>query len=372
MQEKISYRDAFCLFILMIVSTVVVTGLPAKLEQDSWISVLLSLVLVIPLMLIYARITHLMPGKDIFEMAEAVFGKVASKIISILFSVYFIFVCAVITNSFTQFVRLTSLFKTSLIIIMVFLVIGALYIAKSGITTLGKTSFVMLIIVFIAMTVSVMTVIPVMDFSNMQPVFNHSIEEFSTGAAQTAVYPYGELVILLALLGPLKKGSSPYRIYVAGAVVATLLILVVFIRNILVLGPNSAQALYYPTYKATSVAKVGGFLERIEAVLGIVYLLISMVKIAACQIAASKGMAKGFAVKSYQTLVVPISLFCLAFAVILYSNSMQLFSYLSTYFVYAIPFQMIIPVAIWITAEVKFRKSKQIKVPVVESVADGI
>jgi spore germination protein KB len=48
----------------------------------------------------------------------------------------------------------------------------------------------------------------------------------------------------------------------------------------------------------------------------------------------------------------------LTLSVILYINVMEMFDFIKIYPVYAVPFQIIIPVTIWIAAERKVRKDR--------------
>ena len=59
-----------------------------------------------------------------------------------------------------------------------------------------------------------------------------------------------------------------------------------------------------------------------------------------------------------QAIVLPMGLFAAGLCTTLYENVTQQYDFLQTYQIYAIPFQIIIPVLIWVLAEFKAKKLK--------------
>jgi spore germination protein KB len=55
----------------------------------------------------------------------------------------------------------------------------------------------------------------------------------------------------------------------------------------------------------------------------------------------------------------PVALLFLALSAIIYKNTMEMFDFISVYQFYAIPFQIIIPLAVWIAAEIKARAKRK-------------
>jgi spore germination protein KB len=100
-------------------------------------------------------------------------------------------------------------------------------------------------------------------------------------------------------------------------------------------------------------------LSRIEIVIGMNFVLAGIVKITLCLLAAAKGTARLFGIGDYRRLVMPMGLLMVALCAILYKNTMELFSFLPVYQYYALPFQVVIPMIVWIAAEVKARRQRQ-------------
>jgi spore germination protein KB len=77
---------------------------------------------------------------------------------------------------------------------------------------------------------------------------------------------------------------------------------------------------------------------------------------------ASKGTARLLNDDDYRPYVAPLGLLKVALASIVYKNYFQMVDFISVYTVYALPFELIIPLALCIVAEIKFivkNKKKQ-------------
>lgn len=69
-------------------------------------------------------------------------------------------------------------------------------------------------------------------------------------------------------------------------------------------------------------------------------------------------MAELFNVRDHKRLVMPISLLVLALSSVLFESMPELIEFIKAYRFYALPFQVFIPLLIWIVAEIKTRERK--------------
>lgn len=353
--ENITFRNALFFMIIVTTGKAIVLGFPHDVEQDTWAALLLSMGGVLPLMLVYGRLLHLMPGLDIFQMATTALGQVPGKIASGLMLFYYMHLGAVILGNYSEFIHLTSLFRTPVIVITLLLFSACLYLAKSGVETLGKWSAVMVAITLLTLTFIVPAFIPRVNLENLQPTLSHTPEQLALAGLKLVPLPFGESVILLAIIGSLEKGRSPYRLFTLGALISCGTLIAVFVGTCGVLGPRLLSVVYFPTYKAASLVQAGQFLERIEAFLAFTSILSGVSKVAACIIASAKGISCILNFPSYRNAVLPMGTLMTAFSVILFHNIVEMFEFIDVYTLYAILFQVIIPILIWVTGEIRVR-----------------
>ncbi len=79
-KEVISKRQAISILIMFVFGSSVVMGVSSEAAQDAWASLLLAALFVVPLLLMYARVIRLCPDQDLFEIIDALFGKIVGKI----------------------------------------------------------------------------------------------------------------------------------------------------------------------------------------------------------------------------------------------------------------------------------------------------
>ena len=204
-------------------------------------------------------------------------------------------------------------------------------------------------------------------FTNLKPVLNHPSKEIATGSYRLLTFPFAESVLFLSMADRIKKTDNPYKVYLCGLLFGAAILLIVILRNTLALGPAMLKATYFPSYVAARIIDVSEFLVRVEGSISINFILSGVTKISFCLIAASKGMACLFDIGDYKIMVLPTGLSSLGLCSILYKDVMEMFNFLSIYSMYAIPFQFIIPVMIWIAGEIRQHSKRNGSVSAVPS-----
>ncbi|WP_312694614.1 GerAB/ArcD/ProY family transporter [Caproiciproducens sp.] len=357
--KYITMRQAICILVVYICGSSVVVGGNSEAGQDSWISVLLAQIIVMPMVLVYAEIMKLFPEKNIYEIVEILFGKIIGKIVTLLILWYAIHLAALVLRNFSEFIEITSLPETPQLPLMIIMILVIVYLVKSGVEVLGKWALVSLFIMVFIMLLTIMLLLNQMSFDNFLPLMNHSTKTVLTGSYELFTFPFAETVLFLAVADYVKKEDSPVKIYVWAEALGALILLIVALRNIAALGPAMLKAEYFPSYLAARIISVSDFLARIEGSISTNFILGGITKISVCILAASKGLSSLFNIQDYKKMIFPSSLCVLALCSILYRNTMEMINFLKIYAIYAIPFQIIIPVVIWIGGEIKKRMKEK-------------
>ena len=357
-KETVSLRQAACTFVMFLFGSSVIMGVNSEAGQDSWISLLLAMLMALPIILIYARIMRLYPEMDLFEIVEKIIGKIGGKIVTILMIWYALHLCALVIRDFSEFIKVTVLTETPQLNIMLILILVVVYMSKSGIETMGKWSVIILPVITLVVIFTMILGLERIDPTNLLPIMGHSLGTIAGGAYKIFAFPFAETVVFLCLAGSLRKKDSPYKLFTVATLIATVIFLLVIMRNLLLLGPAVTNAKYYPSYTAVRIINVGDFLVRIEGSTALNFILAGVIKTTVCLVAASKGITRLFGLCNYKHIVFPLGLLAVALGTLLYENIKEAFDFLEIYQIYAIPFQIIIPVFIWILAEIKVRQDK--------------
>ncbi|MGI6238130.1 MAG: GerAB/ArcD/ProY family transporter [Christensenellales bacterium] len=356
--NSISARNMGALMLLMVLCGSLISGAFTVL-QDTWIVVLLMGALFLPVISMYARICALFPGKGLFEIIESLFGRAGSFCLILLMSLYAVLTGALVLQNYTEFTVVISLEATPKIPIMIVLMLPTLYLAKKGPGLLGRWSLIVCGLILVQFAVTLMLSFHFMEPQNTLPMLDHAPLAIVADSYAIGCIAIGETVIAMALFGSLKKGDSSYRAYLPGVLLGALLFALTMLRDLLILGAELEQAAKFSTYMAVRIIKVGNFLERIESSISFIYVLLGITKLSLYLMAASMGIARLLKSANYRNVVVPTGLLMIAVSAITFKNLMEMYDFVWAYRFLNIPFQLLIPLLIWIVAEVRIGWQKR-------------
>lgn len=352
----ISNKQGICIISMFIIGSAIVVGLGTGAKQDVWISILIALLMSLPMVFIYAQLLSVYPGKDLYDILMEVFGPIAGRAVSLLYLWYSFHLGALVIRNFSEFVNVMSFPETPQFIVIIFLGLISVWMVKAGIEVLGRFSaFVfptILGIIIIALILSTANI----HLINIRPILYDGIKPVLTNAFSFFSFPLAETVIFTMVFHNLKDAKKSVSVFLLGCTIGCGVLLLTSVRNILVLGVPTATSLYFPSYVAVRTINIGGFLQRFEASVAIIFMTTGFIKISVCLYSACNGFAKIFNIRNYKQLVAPIGFLMMNLACLIYTNTMDMFSWAQKiYPYYALPFQVIMPIIIYAAAKIKFR-----------------
>lgn len=350
-------RQAIALLMMFNFGSSVVMGVSTEAAQDSWISLLLAILIAIPVILMYGRILELNPHMDMFDAMEALLGKVVGKAAIALMTWYALHLCALVLRNFSEFIQLATLLDTPQLPVLIIMLLAVCYLAKSGCKALGKWALVTLPVVLAVVALTVILSLNVMRFDNILPIFGHSVGRIVSDAFQIVSFPFCETVLFLSIADCLHKDDNPRKIYLTATIFSGVVLLIVIFRNLFVLGAEVVAIEYFPSYVAARIINLGDFLSRIEGSISVNFILAGITKITVCLLAASKGLAKLFGAGDYRRLIMPAGFLAVALAMIIYNNIMEMFGFIKYYAIYAAPFEVLLPALLWIVSEIRAKRA---------------
>ncbi len=355
-KEQISQPQAYMLLITFMVGTTTALASYSESYQDTWISLLIALVLGVIMVIIYGSILNIHPGKDIFQILEYVFGKVIGKIMGVLYTSYFLHLGAICIRNMTGFIQVASFPETPQYFSAIFIGLLAIYILKSGLETIARVNkFILPPLIFI-IGITMIMAIPKSDISNFLPILENGWAPVIKGSFSKLAFPLGETVIFLTFLNTVKEKDKNTKIYIKGILLAGIVLLAVTLRNILVMGFPSLSSNVFPSHAAVSLIDIGNFIRGLEIIIDIVIMVGGFIKISVCLLGASIGVARLFKFQDYKWVSAPLGLFMMSLSLILYDSTMHMIEWIQIYKYYALPFQVIFPIIILIFG--KFKKGK--------------
>jgi spore germination protein KB len=357
--EVISERQGIILLILFILGSSLLLGASGQANQDAWISIIISILWSIIILLMYSRILSSYPGKDLFDILEIVMGKFIGKIISILMIWYAFHLGTLVTRNLSEFTSNLVFNNTPVVVPMLFFVILLIWGLKEGIEVIGRWSEFFIWVVLLIFIFIVLLAIPQMAINNIKPIANMGFTPILEGAFSSFSFPFGETVVFTMVFSNISKTKNYNKMFMMGLGLGGFIILVAHIRNILVLGSETLSRSYFPSTMAISIIHIGELFQRLEMTVTITLIVCSYIKVIICLFAVCNGISKILGFNDYRFISTPVTLLMFSFSFIIYQNTMEMSNFASDIWpYYSLPFQLIIPLVIFIMVEIRSRRSK--------------
>ena len=356
--ENISERQGIILITLFIIGSTFLIGSGGAAKQDAWIAVIIAILCSIILLLMYSRILSLYPGKDLFDILQIVMGKFTGKIISTLMIWFAFHLGALVLRNLSEFTNILIFADTPVVMPMIFLTMLIIWSLKAGIEVLGRWSEFFIWIVLIISLFLTVFLIPEISINRLKPILNNAISPLLKGTLSSFCFPFAETVVFTMLFSNVSNIKSYNKTFIVGLLIGGGIIFLATIRNILVLGSETIARIYFPTTMVVSLVHLGSMLQRLEILVVIAFLICVFVKVSICTLAVCNGISKIFGFNDYKFIATPVALLMLSFSFILYKSTMEMsFWAFNVYPYYAFIFEVIIPLVIFISAEIKSRSS---------------
>lgn len=275
--KKISSLEFSILMIFPILSLFSGIGLSNILKAakiDAYLSIVLTTILGFLILIILKYILDYEEELTLPEKNIKLFGKPLGFIINILIDIVLLFAAIVLTYNINNFIVSQFLTETPIFIILTFLGLTALYSISKGIETIARTSIIFFIIITVLTIISTAGIIPYFELSNLKPFLEKGINPSIKAAF--SIFIINILPIIGVLIIPkkdivhkqdlLKKMIIFYLIAMTFLFSATIL-------TIGCLGINLIKIFPHPEYMVLEKISFLGFIDRIENVIYVKWLL---------------------------------------------------------------------------------------------------
>lgn len=361
--ETLTLRQFICLLFMFFFGSTAIMGMGPNVEQDSWITITLSVMFALPFILMFGRLRSLYPELTFFEILDQLFGPLFGGLFTLLMAWYCFHLCALVLRNFSEFIEVSVMPETPQLPLMLLMLAVTVHLAKSGVETMGKWAVLTMPIILVVVVLTIMLSLNRMDFTRILPVMSHDFGKIAASAYPFLSFPFLESIVFVCAFQGHSREGGPYRGYLITLAFAGVVLLCVELRNTFVLGTPILDSAHFPSYLSAKVIHIGRLVSRLEGSISMNFILGGVAKISVCLLAASKGLAHLFRLENPKTLLPPLGLLAVALASTLFYSTTEMFYFVKLYPYYAMPFQIIIPILTWVFAEVRARRKKQDELP---------
>lgn len=352
-KDTVTTKQAVSLIILTFLSSSIVAFPGINAGKDAWIVKIIAVLIALIFTFIYEQLMHIFPKKNLYEILIEVFGKVIGNIVIILYTIYFFILGSLVLRRFGDMVNVVSIPETPMILPVFLMLLVCILIAKYGVEIIGRWSETTMILVAGVLSLIIIFLVKDMRINNLRPVLFNGIKPVLKEIPLAFAFPYGEVVLFTTIFTTI-KGKGKSKIYTIGILISGFLGVILYLTTLLVIGETLAKQAYFPILTTVSHINVGKFIQRIDIVAPLLFILGGVIKVSICIIATSKGIAKIFCYKNYDFIVAPVAFMMFNVFIINFKSIFEATKWIDDIFpIYSLPFQVIIPILLYIIALVR-------------------
>ncbi|WP_263432802.1 GerAB/ArcD/ProY family transporter [Metabacillus rhizolycopersici] len=155
-----------------------------------------------------------------------------------------------------------------------------------------------------------------------------------------------------------QKKQKINKAFYIGTLIGGIVLTILVIFSILILGTETSSINAYPSYALGQRISIGGFLERIEVIVAIIWVLTIYFKVTLCYYGLSIGLAQVLGLKSYKILLFPLAFLILTFSIFAHPNIVHFNDFTSlTWTPYSLTVCFFLPLLLLIVGKVRQKRS---------------
>lgn len=274
-KNKIGNWEAIALVLIVMLNHVVLNLPKSILSSTSSGTIINILFITIVALFIVFLITKLLerfPNLDILDVANFLGGKWLKNLIGILFLGYFLFTVSTVLRSFCEGLKIIFFPKSPVAIIMLLFLVTIVITNKLGFQAIARSNFIMMPVILFSILFVFFANIGNFTVQRMLPILGEgAYTTFFTGLSNLFAFSG---IVYLYFIPPYLKDNTSYKKISYTSVALSGVCLLISVTTLLLLSPNViVTEEIFPLYLASRNIEFGNFLQRLDAVLLLIWII---------------------------------------------------------------------------------------------------
>ncbi|WP_409342928.1 endospore germination permease [Paenibacillus sp. MBLB4367] len=314
---KISIRQFTILVFFITVgdSILLLPAIPAsEAKQDAWMSGLVGLLAGLLIVYLIGTVSRQHPRLNLIEYNAKILGRWIGTAVSLLFLVYIFYNAVGLVRIIGDFMATQIIPETpidAVHILFLAVIVMSLRLGLETVARAGEFFLPWFVLLFIGM---VLFLAPQADAKQLQPIFEDGIKPILRGSLFAATNPYVELTGFLMIFPYVNKTEKLRKYFVSGALLGGIVLVVIIALSVLVLGADYTSRNMYPSYTLAKQISIGHFIERLEAIMAVMWIITVFIKTSIFAYILQMGLAQILKLKDSRMLALPLTMLIAVFA----------------------------------------------------------
>lgn len=320
MEKKV---NSYQVILLLIVFRVIIafSYLPSvniiPANQDVWLVVLMSipytLIICTPLLFLSNKFNKY----TIIEYMERIFGNMIGKILGGYYSLIFIIFTALFLSILIEMLDSTMFPETPTWVTALIGIVTCTYIAHKGLVNICKSGEVL--IPFILGVILLLSILGCkrFDFKVFLPILKDStFKEINRGTIDIALR-FSDILVLTMITPHLEEKDTINSIFYKALIYSTLIIVSILVVTQATLGIEQSKHANFPFFTYTRIIDLYNFIQRIESIFVVAWIMGSIGKIAGYLYFSSVTVSQVLKKNDNKPYILPIAVIVFIVSVIL-------------------------------------------------------
>ncbi|MGC4378935.1 endospore germination permease [Fictibacillus sp. Mic-4] len=289
-------------------------------KQDAWISAVFGLLCGLLIVCLFDVLQKHYPRLTFVEMAEKILERWGGGTVSFLFLFYLLLLIPTQFWEMGNFMTLEILPNTPEKAVTITFLLVVLLAVHLGLENISRSAEICFPILFFLLFVLVLCLLPKIKIENIQPVLEEGFKPVFKASFTLIAFPYVELFVLLMIF-PYVQERKIRKSILVGVLVGGGILIVITLVTILVLGYDMTARYIYPSYALAKKINIGNFVQRIEAVLAVIWIITIFFKTSLLVYSMTLGLAQLLKLKEYRLLLFPTGMILVVLTDIIAPNN---------------------------------------------------
>ncbi|MFF2091371.1 endospore germination permease [Paenibacillus sp. NPDC058174] len=326
----ITVRTYTILVILFMIGTSILIT-PAQLaheaKQDAWIAAIFGIVLNSLLALLYVSLGERFGQKTLIELCIAAFGKWIGALLALCYIGFFLLLASLMVGDLGFFMTTQIMPETPIEILQILFVILVVAVIRGGIAVYSRAAEIFLPLMIFMFSLLIISMLHIIDYRNFQPMLEFGLKPVIRGGY--SFFGLQEIIVLMMLYPYVKRSGNRRNAFVGGVLVGGVVLIITTACCIGVMSFLVTSNQLYPAYVLAKKISIGHFLERIEGVMMLIWVISIMIKVVITFDAAVLGLSQVCKLKESKPIVIPMGFGMIVLALLSYPNTIFVQDFLS-------------------------------------------
>lgn len=300
---------------------VVPAAMAADSKQDAWIASIVGVGVGLLLVWLYSIVGNLFPNNTLVELNEKLLGKWLGKIASLLFVAFTLISCSEVVFYLGHFLTSQVMHGTPILSTHIAFMLVVIMGVRLGIESLARCAEILFPWFIILFIILVLSLSPQIKIENIQPILETGIKPILRSTLVfLSIASLTLIVLLMVFPAYVNQSKEARKAFFIGHFIGGLIMIAIITLSIFILGPFHAARYMYPSYELARRVNIGNFLQRIEAIIAVMWLFSLYIKVSLYFYATVLGLAQILDLKDYRPLTLPIGMIMIVLSIVVYPN----------------------------------------------------